>query len=323
MIPRFVVNLKDPPSTRWNSVIASYKKSIKNMESIIDNLLSVVPCSSIILSLVSLLRNYVYYNEELQSFSDQCDVPLNKLIVMQLMYEANACCTSIIVNDEKTNTPLHIRTMDWDMPYLKNLTIEVDFYYGTRFLFRTTTWAGYVGILTGMRNKKYSISVNFRSCNNGSLLTNLRKAIWDYSFPIGFLVREVLTKCRNYKSALSCLSHSKIIAPCYFILAGNKKNQQCIIIRDRDTPNKIIHNSVLIQTNADDEKGQNILWSHQRKQLASNILSKKSHTEKTLWKLIKQHPIKNDETIYTTLMQSSINRFVSLISLRSALKRNA
>lgn len=41
--------------------------------------------------------------------------------------------------------------MDWDMPELQAITIEVEFQrnYNTHFV--ATTWAGYVGILTGIK----------------------------------------------------------------------------------------------------------------------------------------------------------------------------
>jgi penicillin V acylase-like amidase (Ntn superfamily) len=42
---------------------------------------------------------------------------------MQLVYEASAHCTSIIATEKETETPLHIRTMEWEMPFLRPITI--------------------------------------------------------------------------------------------------------------------------------------------------------------------------------------------------------
>ena len=47
---------------------------------------------------------------------------------MQLIYEASAQCTSIIGIDEN-GYPIHARTMDWEMPFLRPLTIEACFYF--------------------------------------------------------------------------------------------------------------------------------------------------------------------------------------------------
>jgi len=47
--------------------------------------------------------------------------------MMQLVYEASAYCTSIIAENSENNKPIHIRTMEWELPFLKPLTIDVVF----------------------------------------------------------------------------------------------------------------------------------------------------------------------------------------------------
>lgn len=78
----------------------------------------------------------------------------------QVAYEAFAACTGVVVDGEAH--PLHIRTMDWDMPALAALTIEVDFVRAGAKVFTATTWAGYVGVLTGVRPRGFSVAVNYR-----------------------------------------------------------------------------------------------------------------------------------------------------------------
>ena len=41
--------------------------------------------------------------------------------------------------------------MDWEMPELMPLTLEVEFRIKDKPVFVTSTWAGYIGVLTGMR----------------------------------------------------------------------------------------------------------------------------------------------------------------------------
>ena len=58
--------------------------------------------------------------------------------------------------------------MDWDLPILRKLTFQAKFKFKNKTLFTGTTWAGYLGILTGMRHPQtkdeegYSISINYR-----------------------------------------------------------------------------------------------------------------------------------------------------------------
>lgn len=74
------------------------------------------------------------------------------------------------------------------MDFLKPLTIEVEFQTNGITIFSATTWAGYVGILTGVRTNGFSISVNFRSTSKGSSWSNVKNLL-SYDWPVGFLVR--------------------------------------------------------------------------------------------------------------------------------------
>jgi hypothetical protein len=69
-------------------------------------------------------------------------------MLLQLSYESRGC-TSIatVIN----GNAVLARTLDWDLPELRDLTIELDVRHGTTPLYTATTFAGYVGILTAMR----------------------------------------------------------------------------------------------------------------------------------------------------------------------------
>jgi len=54
------------------------------------------------------------------------------------------------------------RTLDWDLLALKELTIEVEFHRGGKLLFVSTTFAGYLGVLTAASPHKFAVAVNHR-----------------------------------------------------------------------------------------------------------------------------------------------------------------
>merc|ERR1712137_235126 len=108
--------------------------------------------------------------------------------------------------------------MDWELPDLKALTIEIEFCRGEQTLFVCTTWPGYVGVLTGMRPGAYSCSVNFR-VTGSNYLVNLRNAV-TYCWPIGFLLRAVLEEDVDYATAVRSLAASELISPVYFTCCG-------------------------------------------------------------------------------------------------------
>ena len=142
-----MVNLDDPPQKRWEAVINDYKDHFKQIEKIINDLISQelgktgMFLKSLVASLMSGLTKSgaVYYNAELKAIAARSNMPLGLLVVMQLIYEASAHCTSIVCND-KNGKPIHIRTMDWEMAFLRPMTIEVEFYRDNKLIAMGTSW---------------------------------------------------------------------------------------------------------------------------------------------------------------------------------------
>ena len=57
--------------------------------------------------------------------------------------------------------------MDWDLPILKELTIQINFKRRDKTVFTGTTWVGYIGVLTGMKARAFSVSINYRQTHYG------------------------------------------------------------------------------------------------------------------------------------------------------------
>jgi beta subunit of N-acylethanolamine-hydrolyzing acid amidase len=249
--PRFVVDLGSPPKDRWRHVMEVYKDRMLEIEEILDGLLAdaIGPKKSSFIQAVGsaglkTIQSSVLFNSELKGISKVTGLGVGKLIAMNLVYEASACCTSVVLpslgqqragSDENNEDddddddgagagegsveppasdggfPIHARTMDWAMDFLRDVTIEVDFQLDGQTIFLATTWPGYVGVFTGMRPGAYSACVNFRLgelcvliflgespvssdspfCSlpaGGTLLQNAKSA-WGRAFPTGFLVR--------------------------------------------------------------------------------------------------------------------------------------
>ena len=137
-----------------------------------------------------------FLGKELESVAKQLGIGVGLLLVIQVSYEICASCTSIVAHDEN-EIPFHVRIMDWMIPLLKQFTIEVDFRRNKKTVYKATTWAGYIGILTGMKPNKFSVSVNFREVGE-SKLKNLWKSITG-GWPVGYLVRMNLEQADSYE----------------------------------------------------------------------------------------------------------------------------
>merc|ERR1712000_611097 len=170
-IPKYKVDLDLDPKSRWTEIINDHAEAFHAVNKIINEemleTLGGFKKSLADLVLKGTLKSAnaigsVYFSEELKAISKLSNLPLEKVIALQLVYEASTCCTSIVVNHKDGKSPIHIRTMDWAMEFLSPLTIEVEFFRNKKLLFRATTWAGYVGVLTGSKPSQFSASINFR-----------------------------------------------------------------------------------------------------------------------------------------------------------------
>jgi len=263
----FTINLDSSPDQRWKDVVDRYKDRFPRVIQEIDRILA----SSGYLGTVALWLCNVFtffgsimYKEELKSIARMAGIPLNKLILMQICYEMFSACTSLVMK-RSDDTNVHFRTMDWEMDFLKDLTINVDFTRNGKTVFRGITWAGYVGIVTGM-NWDYSVALNYRR-SNGTLMKNVMRTM-AMKWPVGYLVRHTLENSSNgYEEALNIFSKYQLISPCYITLCS-ADHDATVIVRECDRVARVRYlNSMeyIVQTNCDDERDpNNIMWSHER-----------------------------------------------------------
>jgi N-acylethanolamine-hydrolysing acid amidase len=327
--PKFTIHLDYPPDKRWNEVINHFKEHIPKATKIAEDMLgkNAVRLLKPILKIAT-YSNGIMYREELLSISKQTSIDPGLLLLLQLVYEAFAACTSVIVKTERY--PIHIRTMDWNLPILRKLTFQAKFKFKNKTLFTGTSWAGYLGILTGMRHpqtkeeESYSISINYRRTPESyttpyaEYLRNIYRTLKGY-WPVAYLVREVLSYESTYYNAVDCFEKAQLISPTYVSICGQQNIQGAIITRNRDPnePTYIQHLHTvtnLIQANMDhfhDGKYENqkpytndIMDSRYRYSFVSLALNtSQTPTVERLYKIMCMPPCYSRMlTIYTSIM---------------------
>lgn len=326
VVPKHIINLDLPPEKRWIPLVKEYKDTILEVYKKMDKILSQVTGSWGSIGLwtaqitISFYGESPLYYKELKSIADELNLPVAKIVLLQLCYECFSACTSIIIDDkDKLSHPIHVRTMDWDDTFLRPLTVNVKFVKNGNMLFEGTTWVGYVGILTGVKPNIASISVNYRRTKDGTIWKNIWNTL-KFHYPIGYLVRECLTHCSNYKSLKENLEKTIIIAPCYIILTGSLPHSGLVIVRDRRKYDSypIDNKKYICQTNIDPKDmnidiGCNILMSIERTHLAwdkcDSLLSVLSYDPESnvvnpegIIRHFLEFPILNNETIYANIM---------------------
>jgi N-acylethanolamine-hydrolysing acid amidase len=320
-IPTFKINLDLPARQRWTEVSLFYKDKIDAAIKEAEQMLGTGTLAWVVENGFTALTHIggIMYSEELKGIAEVLNQPVGKVALLQLAYESSTCCTSIVTNGPD-GKPIHFRSMDWTMPSLMPLTLNVQFMKDNKIVFTGTTWCGYVGLLTGMRHDGYAISINYRRCKDGSLLSNLWSAVTS-CFPISFLVREVLETFDNYKDAVTALTKTDLIAPCYITVSGINRNEGTIITRNRYiSENPLVLNSnnpFIIQTNNDhwgnddsEFEWQDIEFSRLRRKFVSNYLNPKSNpTNSDMWNLMDSVPIESFDTLYKTGMSAGSNYY--------------
>jgi len=265
------------------------------------------------------------YAEEIRGCADEMGIEYGWLTLVNLGYEATDACTSIVAqtNDNKI---LHVRNMDfwdgiWLTNHLKNLVFTADYQKGGKTLFHATTFAGYVGVLSGMKPGAFSISIDTRDYPAGvfQLFYEIIAAITEKNASlVSFLTREVFTKVNDFESAIKNLSNDLLIADVYYIVGGVSANQGAVISRNRHNATDIWRLQspsrwFEVQTNYDHWKQPP--WFDNRVQPANTAMQSLGRNGLTLNNLFKDvlsvKPVLNLQTTFTMLACAADNSYVS------------
>ncbi|KAI8715994.1 NAAA-beta domain-containing protein [Fusarium sp. LHS14.1] len=178
-IPRFVVDLSQPPEERYAHIVPHFQGSdiSCNINTVFNDLLKELLGQSFgkfMASVSPRILRRVYMpeeNAELVGISKAMDVPMHALVAFNVLLDILLGCTSGGVRtlnlgdgpDQQSSRMLHFRTLDWGMDLLRQIIVELDFVRkpGGPVIATTVTYLGYVGVLTGVR-KGLSMGLNFR-----------------------------------------------------------------------------------------------------------------------------------------------------------------
>ncbi|CAI9533071.1 unnamed protein product [Staurois parvus] len=164
----YTVNLDLPPYERWQKLISDKKaplteliQHIKNLaKSIFPKLIDIVDKK-----LPFLIGNLPSpFGEELKGIADAAGQPLGEIMLFNIFYEVFSVCTSVVAQDTSGKL-IHARNLDfglflgWDVKnnswtvseLLKPMVVNVNFQRNNKTVFVSTVYAGYIGILTGMK----------------------------------------------------------------------------------------------------------------------------------------------------------------------------
>ncbi|KAK2556113.1 Acid ceramidase [Acropora cervicornis] len=257
-----VVNLDLPADQRYNDLAEKRTPQILNLLRFVKNFTSFI--------LHGKLFNFVDkdlgpladtlpapYGDEIKGLSKATGIPLGEVVLYNIFYEIFTVCTSIVAED-KTGNIFQARNLDfglflgWDVQnntwmiseILRTLIVNIDYQRQEKTVFKSVTFAGYVGVISGMKPGVLTLTLNERFNIDGGYIGILewilgkRTAKWT-----SFLSRDVLEKATSYEEARDMLINEEILAPVYYIIGGTKSGQTNydnwkppFVIDDRRTP---------------------------------------------------------------------------------------
>eukprot|EP01147_Barroeca_monosierra_P005085 gene5085-8772_t len=319
-LPEYVLDLSADPKDRWTHIVKPYKAELIRL---INYVKSLVPgfLFDIVVALLGDLNDKLGqpWADEMRGIAEAIDVELGDIVFTNFFYEFDTACTSIVAQTSN-GTIFHGRNLDYGLPDLQSIAVEVAFQHGNgSVLYRATTYAGYIGTLTGMRPGGFSVSIDER-WTNASKWDNLVDFVKGY-MPIGFALRTALEKEDNFEDAVNYLSNVKLITVSYLIVGGVSGDEGAVITRERESAVDVWRLAYpkrwfLVETNYDHWKP--VPSSDDRRNPTIKHISQTSPSyfnSSTMWDIMNMFPTLNSETTYTAVMSASSGHAFSHIHI--------
>lgn len=310
------------PADRWiiifNLFEPKFPKLRKHINKLFKQFESILPVIKEVFNLIN--TDQIMFYDEIKYIAHRMNLAIYEVILLQLIYETSAACTTAIF--EVGESAYFLRTMDWPMSFLKNITIGLNIKRNNKSIAKVIGWVGCVGFFT-VQTDTYTAAINYRRTEEASvvsIISNAYKTL-NMNWPISYLVRYAIEKQLDRSVAIKLFETAKLISPTYItICAYATDNKICIkesviITRNWDTLVSTRSDN-LIQTNCDCDKDEpDILWSLERRELFNILIDELNELEtcskKIIMKTILVAPILNQDMIYVYF--SSGNKSIAFI----------
>lgn len=160
-----------PPQQRWQEIGKLYAKPVTELINYIKHF--IVEFSPKLQALIDLVEKDLApmvdtlpapYADEIKGLSTATGVSLSDMALYNIFYEVFTLCTSIVGQDPQGNM-YHGRNLDfglflgWDVKndtwllseLLRPLIVNVNYTRGGELKYKTVTFVGFVGVITGIR----------------------------------------------------------------------------------------------------------------------------------------------------------------------------
>lgn len=158
----------------------------------------------------------VKYIEEMQGVAEGADVPFSDILWLNLFPEMFHCCAITAHGEASSDKSLyHARLLDYAVGKdLQSSAVLLVVKPASAIPFLSVTYAGFIGCITGMNEKKISLGE----------IGGLGYGKWD-GIPMSFLLRSLLEEASTLAEAQQLLSSNKRTCEYYYIIGDGKTEQ--------------------------------------------------------------------------------------------------
>ena len=164
VLPTYMIDLSSPPRERYTQLATDYRAYLQTLPAIFKEVVSALGLPFLLVSLLArvVLRRLASaeQTDELRGIAAASGLALRHLVAFNTALDALMGCTSGGVRVENgagekssANGVLHFRTLDWGIDALRRGIVMLEFVDrpGGDVVARSITYAGFVGVLTGVR----------------------------------------------------------------------------------------------------------------------------------------------------------------------------
>lgn len=257
-VSTFVVNLDEDAATRWDSVVAPLKAEILNLTLVIETTLVKLLGNKTVQGVLDKLEGNLpeFYDklphdfgQEITGIAKTTGISPAIIFIYNIFYTIFGACTSMITQNAAGEI-IHSRNLDfglwpdfdlkhgqvWELTAaMRPLVVNIDFQRRGRTLFKSTTFAGFIGVHTAMKQGAFSLSIDTRFDSNVDLglVKWVEEKKIDRDLEVTMLTRAIFQDEDNYAEAFEKLKNTKVIGPAYIIFSGIKAGEGAVITKGK------------------------------------------------------------------------------------------
>ena len=328
--PRYTINLDLPAEERWNEVVADFKDEIGVLAKNVQKLVPWPGVDELIQTILTKLNTHLSYPyaEEMAGIAKAAGVPLAHIMMANFMYELTAFkqvdppnstfrrgCTTILARSEDGTVYLG-RNTDYGLAEMfRKLTIIVDFQQNGATVYTGTTFAGYVGVISGQKPNSFTMAIDERDTGDW-WMNGLDALVTGIDGVVLILIRDTIADPEmDFKMAVEMTAHRRMIAPSYIMFGGLEPNEAAVMTMNRDSANSVwwvgsnrtYSTWYLVETNYDHWKPPDDPTDKRRYHAinAMNNIGQENISPESLLSVLSTDMVLNEGTIHTSVMSAS------------------